>query len=77
MNLSKIPGSQNSSIKMSYLVKRKTAVIFCSGFDGRKDQTKAIQGVVQEEHYTIIKEPGDAYVNDVTPDDSAGSITEE
>ena len=35
-------------------------------------------GVVQEQHYTIIKEPGAQYVNHVTPDDgSVRSITEE
>ena len=52
--------------------------LFCIGFDGRKDQTKTREGTIQEEHYTIIKEPSYQYVDHVTPDDgSARSIADE
>ena len=52
--------------------------LFCIGFDGRKDQTKKREGIIQEEHYTIITEPSSQYVDDITPDDgSARSIADE
>ena len=40
--------------------------------------TKTGEGTIQEECYTIIKEPGSQYVDHVTPDDgSARSIASE
>ena len=37
--------------------KMENVDLFCIGFDGRKDQTKTREGTIQEEHYTIVKEP--------------------
>ena len=40
--------------------------------------TKTSEETIQEEHYTIIEEPGSQYVDQITPDDgSARSITGE
>ena len=57
--------------------KMENVGLFCLEFDGRKDQTKTREGTIQEEHYTIIKEPSSQYVDNVTPDDgSARSIVD-
>ena len=58
--------------------KMENVGLFCIGFDGRKDQTKTREAIIQEEHYTIIKELSSQYVDRVTPDDgSARSIADE
>lgn len=50
----------------------------CIGFDGRKDKTKTMQGNEDEEHYVLVKEPGDTYITHVTPDNGrARSIADE
>lgn len=40
----------------------------CIGFDGRKDNTITSKGYNKEEHYTVVKEPGSAYIDHLTPD---------
>ena len=42
--------------------------IICIGFDGRKNLSKTLRGVEHEEHVVIVKEPGDVYMDHISPD---------
>lgn len=59
-------------------MKSENTKLECIGFDGRKDRTKKREGMEDEEHYVLVKEPFDIYMTHVTPDNGrARSIADE
>jgi len=48
--------------------KMESSGLVCIGFDGRKDDTRIAAGIIQEEHSSIVKEPGIVCMDHATPD---------
>src|SRR5215469_12117780 len=57
--------------------KNENMQIECLGFDERKDNTKFKNEMEHEEHYVLVKEPGDIYVTHVTPDNGTARCISE
>lgn len=56
----------------------KTTKLGCISFEDRKDETKTARGMESQEHYVIVKESSDEYLDHLPPNNgTARCIAEE